>query len=423
MPVVVFLCIISILVFAYVCVYEQNWSNVINYITLGVTIPLVLYLLDWSSLIETKKSPYFIYIFIVFYILLLVYTFITHKIRPKELFAGDKVVITKNGKILIPTINVTFFVFYFIENYLGSGSFYPALLGYDIHTFSAPIISYVTATPFLVVATDYFAYKATKKKKYLFLILLACAVPVITRGSRMAIVSMSIGFIVMLQFFEKNLALANLEKLKKYNRYKLILVVAVIVVGLYLVYFTTVRMNHYGKYSMKYDEVIKYTGPEWFKFLAAYYGYFPLSFNNLNVNLLLRKVSHNYIGLYSFYGLFFGLLQFDTFLGIDGQGDIAGRYITSVSATVPTGFWDFYYDYGVLLFIPMIVAFLICAYFLNRASKEVHTLNHRAVYFWFVSLWFLMSFQNTIFGSTVIVCGIILNFIIKYSFYVYTQDQ
>lgn len=422
MAAVIFLCLTSIVAFIYVCVYKGNWSNAISYITLGITLPLVLYLLNWSSLIENNKSEYFVYIFIVFYTILLIYTLATYKVTPMKVSSEDKIVITENGRILIPSINIVFFTLYFLENYLGSGSFYPAVLGQDIHTYSAPIISYVTASPFLVVATDYFAYKATKKKRYLFWILLAFVIPTVTRGSRMATVSMGIGFIVMLQFFEKKLSLGSLKNLRKYNRYKILFGAVVTVVGLYLVYFTTVRMNHYGQYSMKYNEVIKYTGPEWSNFLAAYYGYFPLSFNNLNVNLLLRKVSHNYIGLYSFYCLYFGLLQFDTFLGIDGQGDIDGRYITNVSATVPTGFWDFYYDYGVFLFIPIVIAFLICAYLLHRASKEVHTLNHRVTYFWFVSLWFLMSFQNTIFGSTVIVCGLILNFIIRNSFYVYVKE-
>ena len=105
-----------------------------------------------------------------------------------------------------------------------------------------------------------------------------------------------------------------------------------------------------------------------------------------------------------------------TFFNVDQLGDIAGNLITSVSATVPTGFWDYYYDYGILLFIPIVVAFFLCWLFLNNAHKEKETLNKRTIYFWYVSLWFLMSFQNTMFSSVVIVSGLILNYSIKYSF-------
>lgn len=70
-------------------------------------------------------------------------------------------------------------------------------------------------------------------------------------------------------------------------------------------------------------------------------------------------MTHNYIGLYSFFSLYFGLFQVDNLLGIDTAGQLKGRLVTNGLATVPTAFWDYYYDFGLLLVIPIIVAILI----------------------------------------------------------------
>ena len=181
-------------------------------------------------------------------------------------------------------------------------------------------------------------------------------------------------------------------------------------------------MNHFGKYNLTYDTEIRYTGPEWLAFLSPYYGYFPLSFNNLNANMLIRDVTHNYIGLYSFGCFYFGIFQLDNLLGIDVYAYERGSYITSLSASVPTGFWEYYYDFGYLCFIPVISAFAICYFFLINSAKEKSKIVYRCQYFWYVPLWFLMSFQNTMFLPTSIITGIFLYFIIDNSFYIKQYD-
>lgn len=412
----IFITVFGLAMFFFVSLIKKNWTNAISYITIGITLPLMMYLLQWSALITPTLSKKFVHIFVVFYFILFIYECFTYKLKPNEMKKNDKVVLTKSGKIIVPIINIAFFSFYFLENYLGSGTFVPALKGIDIHTYSASLISFITGVPIITICVNYYSFKATGKLRYILLLLLVFTVPVVTRGSRMAVVSAAICFISIFIFFENGWAKYSIEKMRRFRLIKFILLWLILIVGLYIVYYTTIRMNHYGQYSMKYDDVIKYTGPQWLSFLAPYYGYFPLSFNNLNINLLWRSVHHNYYGLYSFSCWFFGVLHLQTFFNVDQLGDISGGLITSVSATVPTGFWDYYFDYGMLFFIPIIVAFFLCWIFLNNARKEKYTLNKRTVYFWYVSLWFLMSFQNTMFSSVVIVSGLILNYSIKYSF-------
>ena len=412
----IFVTSFGLVMFFFVSILKKNWTNAISYITIGITLPLMLYLLQWSELITPTISNMFVYIFVVFYLILFVYECFTYNLEPNKIHKNEKIIITHCGKIIVPTINLLFFTFYFLENYLGSGTIVPALKGIDIHTYSASLISFITGVPIITVCINYYAFKATRKFRYVLLLLLVFAVPVITRGSRMAAVSAAICFLSIFFFFESNWAKNSIKQMKKFKYMKYFVFCIVLIVGLYLVYYTTVRMNHYGQYNMKYDDAIKYNGPRWLSFLAPYYGYFPLSFNNLNINLLWREIHHNYLGLYSFSCFFFGILHLHTFFNVDQLGDIAGNLITSVSATVPTGFWDYYYDYGILLFIPIVVAFFLCWLFLNNAHKEKETLNKRTIYFWYVSLWFLMSFQNTMFSSVVIVSGLILNYSIKYSF-------
>jgi hypothetical protein len=170
-----------------------------------------------------------------------------------------------------------------------------------------------------------------------------------------------------------------------------------------------------------YASGIMYTGPKWLTWIAPFYGYFPLSFNNLKINIINRTISHNYIGLYSFAALYFGIFQLDNVLGISTNAFLQNRLITNGLATVPTAFWEYYYDFGMLFFIPLIVALLITRIFEKRASKEQNKLTYRTLYFWYVSYWFFTSFQNTLFLSTMIVVGIITYFVIKRSFYLMNE--
>ena len=108
----------------------------------------------------------------------------------------------------------------------------------------------------------------------------------------------------------------------------------------------------------------------------------------------------------------------DNLLGIDSQGSFANAIITNGAANVPTAFWDFYYDYGFLFIIPLVIAFFVSNYFLKKASKEKNKLIFRTLYFWNAPMWFFLSFQNFMFGPTTLVVALLIFFIINEAFVV-----
>jgi len=394
---------------------RKNHFGAIIYIWAGIYIALFFYLLRWSALISSEIHWMFIYIFVCFTVISVFYTYITKRMRPMPIENNEKIVMTKSGYFLVPFLTYTYIISYLIENYLGSGTFIPSLQHIDIHTYSAPIILYFTHSQFVVVAAAFYAFKASKKIKYIIYIILVLAIPVLTRYSRMDALIAAIRIISLLLFVEsKNTGISLKEKMKK-KFAKRIIIIALILAVVGMVALTNARMSHFGKYDIEYDSSIRFTGPKELSFFAPYYGYFPLSFENLNVNLS-RNVTHNYIGIYSFTALYFGIFQIDNLLGIPVTGNIQGRIIASTSATVPTGFWDYYYDFDMLCFIPMIVTFVICYYILKKAKDEKRKLTFRTLYFWYIPTWFFMSFQNVMAAPINIVTAIFLIYVIKKSF-------
>ena len=412
------ICVLITILWLYQFFIKKNYFSALTYIWAGIFVPLFMYQLGWSSLIDNSNSGMFNYIFICLAVTIAIYMLKTNGIKPNPIHTNEKIIITSTGKKLLPLLNFGFVILYFLENYMGSGSIIPGLQKIDIHAYTAPIISYITSMPFLVMAADYYAYKATKKKKYWLWILVVFIIPIITRSARLQMMISALQFLSLLLFLEGSKAMESLRSRKNYQKIKRVIIIGGIGLLIGVIQFTNYRMNHYGVYNLSYAELIGYEGPKNFSFLAPYYGYFPLSFNNLKINILYRTVEHNYIGLYSFACLFFGVFQIDNLFGIDTQGSIVNRLITHSAATVPTGFWDFYYDYGFFCFIPITVAMLVCYYFLKRAKREKTKLVYRTLYFWYIPLWFFMSFQNLIFASTIIVSGILIEIIVRRCFYV-----
>ncbi len=410
-------CGIVMLCWIYEFFVKKNRFSVLTYIWTGIFFPLFLYLLDWSTLIDTRTSWMFNYIFVCFAFIVIIYSVLCGKRKITPIKNGT-VVITKFGRKMVPLMNWGFIALYLLENYMGSRTFFPGLKHIDIHTYSAPIISYITSAGFLVMAADYYAWKATKRKKYIVWIPIILLFPFVTRSARMQLMIWALSFGSLFLFVEGSDIVASVKKRKHYEKIKKVLLLLCLAGGIGLMSYTNYRMNHYGKYNLSYAEVTGFSGPEWLSFMAPYYGYFPLSFNNLKINILGRTVKHNYIGLYSFNCFYFGLLQLDNLLGINTQGARINGLVTQSAATVPTGFWEFYYDFNILCFLPMIVAMAISGYFLKKASKENKRLTFRTMYFWYIPMWFFMSFQNVVFSPTIIVVGLLIYYIIRNSFYI-----
>ncbi|MEL7597562.1 MAG: hypothetical protein AAGU01_05095 [Clostridiaceae bacterium] len=304
---------------------------------------------------------------------------------------------------------------YFVENYLGSGTFIPALRKIDIHTYSAPVISFITRSPFIFVSGNLLFYLKYKTKVNLWTLIIILIQPMITRGARMNSLITAFQIVSFLIFYIINNKSTNLTNSKKnrvtrINTQKVILVslvsFGILVWGMGI--YTNYRMNHFGKYDLTYSNSIQYTGPKLFSnIFSTYYGYFPLSFNNLNLNIQFHQQKYNYIGLYTFKFFYFGLLQLDNIFGLDPYTPYINKLVTTGAATVPTGFYDFYYDFGYFSFVPIVVGLIICGFLFNKMQKE-NTMLWKMNYFFYAPLWFFMSFQNSIFGSTVFVSIILI---------------
>lgn len=418
---IIFVFIIMTLFWFIYSIKHRNLLHPLTFIYLGFYIPLLFYNFNWSKLIDTTKSTKFDFIIISFTFLTICFCLMTNK-NVKKVNNCERIVATKVGKYMTKWLTIIWIFLYLIENYMGSGSFFPALAKIDAHKISVPIISYFTNSSFIVTSLNLLMYKATKKKKNLLYIAICLIIPVMTRSSRMATFISVIQLITLFFIcFKLNKNSFSWKKIK----YKYILVAIILIAFIvYMGKLTNTRMNHYGKYDLDYGETIQYTGPGFFGIMEVYYGYFPMSFNNLKINLLYNKtVKHNYIGLYSYTSFWYGLLQLDNIFGINSGAYLDGRLVSSGAATVATGFWEFWYDYGFLAFIPMIVAFAITRFILTNASKEKNKMTYRVLYAWFIPFWFFTSFQNVLFQSVNIVVFIILYNLIKKSFIIVKYDE
>ena len=413
------------LLWSYVFFIQKQKFSIITYITAGVYFPLFLYLLYWSDLSDRTESFVFDYIFVSLAILCTIYVGITYRGNYRHVRSIDGTIyVTKFGRQFYGVINFIYIALYFLENYLGSGSAVPGLVGIDIHTYSAPIISYFTNAQYLLLAYNYYYYKSTKRKSALAFSLVDIIVPVMTRLARMSIVMAVVQVGSLILFLETDTIKRTLSKFekRKIKRIKQGVFLVAVIGFVTLSTFTQYRMNlHNAEFT--YGSGIAFSGPEWAEWLAPFYGYFPMSFNNLKINILRRKVTHNYIGLYSFFSLYFGLFQVDNLLGIDTAGQLKGRLVTNGLATVPTAFWDYYYDFGLLLVIPIIVAILISYNFEKKSRRELRKLTYRTLYFWYVPYWFFASFQNTLFLAPAIVIAVLTYYIIKHSFTVDVSSE
>lgn len=422
---VLFVCVYMFLLWSYVFFIQKQRFSIITYITAGVYFPLFLYLLYWSDLSDRTESFVFDYIFVTLAVLCTIYVANAYKGKNSHIRSIDgRIYVTKFGRQLYGLINCTYIVLYFLENYLGSGSFVPGLVGIDIHTYSAPIISYFTNAQYLLLAYNYYYYKSTKRKSAIAFSLVDIIIPVITRLARMSIVMAIVQIGSLILFFETDTIKKTISKFekKKIRRIKQTIFLVAAIGFVALSTFTQYRMNlHNAEFT--YGFGIAFSGPKRAEWLAPFYGYFPMSFNNLKINILRRKVTHNYIGLYSFFSLYFGLLQVDNLFGIDTTGQLKNRLITNGLATVPTAFWDYYYDFDLLLVIPIIVAMFISYKFEKKSRKESKKLTYRTLYFWYVPYWFFTSFQNTLFLAPAIVVAMLTYYIIKHSFKVDVSSE
>lgn len=375
---------------------KKDLVNASTYILFGVVLPLILYLFKWSKLITVDPTNEFYLILIYFFFFAIFFCLPSKKNKITSISIK-----TKNN-FWITIFSFGYVILYLIENYIGSGTFFPALKGIDIHTYSAPLISYVTRNLFVFLIINIIAYFDTRERKYLLQFLIIFMIPFVTRSSRMAMIRALIAVLSFVIFYIINNSeiKENTKKRIKKNKKTIIKIsVFTMILVVAMSKFTDYRTNQYGKINVySYADSIKYTGPQLFSnILAYYYGYFPLSYNNLNINLKYNKFNCNYIGLYTFIGTYYGVLQLDNLYGLNPYQPSEDEIKLTGSATVATAFYNYYYDYEIFCFIPMIISFII--YIITRAkmNKSIYWL---ILFFFFTPNFLFYSFQNVFFTAT-----------------------
>lgn len=380
------------------------------FILIGIYMPMGFYYLDWSLYVDLDVSESFYLIFTYLNLFLILYNLL---VRDGCTFDAS-ILPSAVSKPFVLFSNVAYVLLFEIESYLGSGSFAPALMGIDIHTYSAPIIAFVTRSLYAFVIMNFLAYTVTKKKRYLSMAAILIALPVVTRNMRITstVALVQVASFVAVYFsavWSGSSKIDILRNVRKRLQRKKIAVAFVVVVAVSFVcgaaLMTNDRMSHYGRYDLKYSTEIAYTGPDFMSdVISVYYGYFPLSFNNLNLSLKHGGAEHNYIGLYSYKSLYFGLLQWDNVFGLNpAEPDEADHRVSaSPSANVATAFWDYWYDYGYFCFIPIAFMVALCGWITSRLQKKP-TLLLFTQYHYFIPLVFFQSFQNVFFGAETLV--------------------
>lgn len=375
----------------------------------------------WSTLIYREISRSFYLIFICFNLTLLV-VFLLENLNPlmgKGFDESPFLIVLKKRAIPVEVINIIVMIALLAENYITTGSIVPAIAGMQDHTTHASGLVYITNSQYFILATDLLFYMVTRKKRYLLYIAALIMLPMVTRASRMSsmmeIVSIMSLYLYLRRYYIRQNEIQSKYPIKQVLSFLFGAIALVLVINV-MVNIGASRMNHYGRYDYLYSDNIGYTGPDIFGEVGAwYYGYFPLSFNNLNINVTFNDSGMSYLGLSSFKAFYYGILHLAS-LGVPTDIANSSKIVINANCTVVTGFWDFWYDYGPLCFIPMIVSGLIYLALKQRLCRADKNPMNVALYFYWIPLWAFMSFNNTAFFDCVFNNMIITYFVIWYYF-------
>lgn len=406
--IVLFICSLSawLITAVYSIVVKKHYIGLNLFVLLGIHFPMLLYFFGWSAYVDNSPTDEFFFIFFCLNLCMILFNLLIRDTCKFDL--GTMPTKVSTGVVLLT--DCIFATLFLVESYLGSRSFVPALVGIDIHAYSAPIIAFVTRNLFLIVILNIVTFLVNRRKKYLVFAFALIALPVVTRSMRITAIITLVQVATFLALYfaakrrggERNIAPSRLGTKVKRHKLAVVLVVVVAVAFTFgAAAMTNNRMSHYGKYDLDYSTEIAYTGPEVLSdVVPVYYGYFPLSFNNLNLSLKYGTAEHNYVGLYSFTSVYFGLLQWDNVFGLDAfePSAIGHRVYSTGSATVATGFWDYWYDYGYFCFIPIVAMIAICAWITRRLQIKPSLFMYLQ-YCYFIPLVFFESFQNVFFGT------------------------
>lgn len=356
---------------------------------LFINFNFLLYLLQLSNLIvdDINNSVFLLIIYTN-----VIFLFFSIFIKNKKIVLYDYNKIRVNGYVnffnhkisILVLLNIIWILLYLLENYLGSGTIMPVLFKKDIHTFSASIISLITYNGGILAIYDYVFYKNVNKKKYLALCFILLVLPILSRNARMTTMMWAVE---LLSFY----LISNKIFWKKI--YKMVILFVCIIFA--FVYIGNNRMTHFGKYEISYKNQIKYTGYEDpLEILPWYYGYFPMSFDTLNrsINYFESNKDLHTSGTFTFAPICIGIFKLDSYTDYQFIDYLNSKTKFAVNQTmVPTGFFEFYIDWGIFSFIGLAIYILI--YFLSF-YLACYKMKYKIIYSIFTAGWFMMSFQN-----------------------------
>lgn len=398
---------------------HKNIFGLGTIINFSVNFNFFMYLLGWSDYINQppNTNTYILInsIIVIFIVIMIFSKSPINKIYNRKEYINIKSFVYGNKNADIYTfINIIYITLFFIENYMGSGSFIPNIVGIDIHTYSAPLVSFITRAIYVMLFLNYICYEKFKKKRYLIFFFIDCILFPVIRGARLNIIIAFIQFFIFYFIY-------NLDNLLKYKRKLIGIIAIVIVIATSAVYIGNVRIDNQLKRSdlqgsISYSDYIRYSGPEdAIGILPWYYGYFPMSYANLN--LTIESIDNQNVrtaGIFSLRPILVGMIQFDNLIPEYPDIDFfnSTRQYYTKAATVGTGFGEFYMDFGIFAFIPILIYASISLYFYNSIRKDIYYIS---IYSCIAGAWFFMAFQNTMI-DVVTLYSILYLYIIKIYF-------
>ena len=335
--------------------------SVTNIFFLSVVVNFWLYLAGWSSFI-TPCFDVTYYVVGMFQLLVICFSVLT---EGKDFAVKNYVYDVKTLKLKNITIHwsrvflVALIFLSAIENLYCSYSLFPFLSGIDTHVSVMPIVGpFMRAFTPIVYIFTFIDYKNTKSKLTILLAGLTILYLLLGSGSRLwSLISLAVTFIFILFFTKKDREPISWSSFVKGALVLLVCVIFAYVVG-------EKRIN-----GTQYSTLIDYRGPfsgtKFGELLSWYYGYFPFSFNNLNLSLQNIIESNLFTSGKFFFVPFNSILKISYFLPYTEESlQNFVRVVSLGSASVPTAFCYFFADFGYFFFVTPL--FYLFSYFAGR---------------------------------------------------------
>ena len=385
---------ISIIIFVLSILYHKKnkgkWPLVPLIVFFSVTINFILYLFHWSDAMVEPVYPETYLMITTIQIVFSIYCFLPNQGVKKANFRTRKISLG-NFKILPSCLLLVLcLALCIMENFILFGSLIAA--NSHAHTSAVPILSSVLKGLYpLAGILTFIDYENTKKKSILLLASLVLVYSVIGSQGRFWPICavLTTVFFMGHKTYKKHgtKAIGWLKNIKL--RYKVLGAIGLFYSLGYLINMGASRISMFT-----YSELLKYTGPGNGKnlgeLLSWYYGYFPFSFYNLNTTIHSISQLRNYTYgqfLINPYACFFHV---DSLLGIDYT--LLNKSIRVVQlnvATVATGYYEFFSDFGYFFVIGILVFVIYTRYF-----EKKKTFLGIACYSYMLLVWVMMSFLN-----------------------------